>query len=86
MNEEILTREEIEKEYPSEWILMVDLKRDEHLKVLSARVICHSPDRDVVYRKAVDLAPLSCGFLYTGKIPKGMAVILGFRSVTRLTT
>ncbi len=67
MNDEILTNEEIETRYPSEWILVVDPEQDEHLKILRGKVVCHSADRDEVYRRAIELKARSIAFLYTGK-------------------
>ena len=71
MNDEFLTQKEIEARYPSEWILVVDVETDEHLKILRGRVACHSKDRDDVYRRAIELKARSVAFLYTGS-RKGM--------------
>lgn len=74
---EVLTREEIEAQFPSEWVLLADPQSDEQLRVLSGRLICHSKDRDEVHRKAIELpAPKRIAVFYTGTIPEGMAILL----------
>ncbi len=73
---EVLTLAEIESQFPSEWILVEDPQTNEALEVQSGRVLCHSKDRDEVYRKAVELRPKKFAMLYTGTIPEGTAVVL----------
>jgi len=74
--DEVLTVPEIEKRYPSEWILVADPEFDEHEDVARGRVVWHSKDRDEVYRKDMELRPRSAAYLYTGTIPDDMVVVL----------
>ena len=74
--ETFFTRAEIFKQFESEWVLLENPKTDKHLHVKGGTVLCHSKNRDEVYRKAVELKPKRSAILYTGKIPKGTAVIL----------
>ena len=74
--EDILTVAQIESRFESEWVLVEDPQTNEALEVLSGRVRWHSKDRDEVYRKAVELRPGRFAMLYTGKMPKGTAVVL----------
>ena len=67
---------EIEAKYPSEWILVEDPKTDEVLDVQGGKVLWHSPDRDEVYRKAVELRPKRSAILNTRRIPEGTTIIL----------
>ncbi|HEY3392305.1 MAG TPA: hypothetical protein VGK58_06345 [Lacipirellulaceae bacterium] len=53
---------EIEARYRSEWILLEDPEAGEDLKVKSGKVLWHSPDRDEVYQKAVELRPTRVAF------------------------
>lgn len=76
MMTEILTIEEIESRYDSEWILLEDPSVDQHLNVLSGRLVWHSKDRDEVYQKAIELRPKHSAFLYTGRMPEGTEIIL----------
>jgi hypothetical protein len=73
---EILTIKEIEDRYPSEWILVGDPVTNDALEVLSGTVLWHSPDRDEVYRKAIELRPKRSAFLNTKVIPEGTVIIL----------
>jgi hypothetical protein len=78
----VLTAAQIHARYDSEWILVGDPETDESLEVTRGRVLCHSKDRDEVYRKAVQIGRRKArrrrrfAILYTGKMPKGTAVIL----------
>jgi len=75
MNQE-MTIEEIESQFAAEWVLIGDPKTDEGLKVLGGKVLCHSKDRDEVYRQAVALRPKRSAVIYTGQIPDETAVVL----------
>ena len=72
----VLTITQIEAQFPSEWILVEDPQTNEALEVQSGKVVAHSKDRDEVYRQAVMLQPERFAVLYTGKIPKGTAIVL----------
>ena len=73
---EVLTVEEIQSRYESEWVLVEDPQTDDNLEVRGGRVSCHSKDRDEVYRRAASLRPKRFAVLYTGDIPEGTAVVL----------
>jgi hypothetical protein len=73
---EVLTIAEIQARYDSEWVLVEDPTTDAALEVQSGRVVCHSKDRDEVYRKAVELKPKRFATLYTGRMPANTAIVL----------
>ena len=73
---QVLTIAEIESAYESEWVLVEDPQTDEALEVVRGAVLCHSKDRDEVYRKAVELRPGRFAMLYTGRIPEDTAIVL----------
>ena len=73
---DVLTAAEIESQFRSEWVLVGDPETDDSLHVRSGRVIYHSKDRDEVYRKAVELRPKRFAMVYTGTLPKDMAIVL----------
>jgi hypothetical protein len=73
---EYLSRSEIYKRFDSEWVLLDKPKTSRTLEVQGGMVLCHSKDRDEVLSKAVELKPKRWAVLFTGKIPKGSAVIL----------
>jgi hypothetical protein len=75
--DEVLTIAEMKSRYPSEWVLVEDPVTDDSLEVLSGKVLCHSPDRDVFDRKVMELRPRHSAFLYFGDVvPNGMEAIL----------
>jgi hypothetical protein len=65
-----LTGAEIDKRFNGEWVLLGNPKMDKHFNVLGAVVLCHSKNRDVVYRKAMALKPKHSAVFYVGT-PKG---------------
>jgi len=67
--ETVLTVDEIRKRFASEWVLVGDPQTSEALELQAGKVLYHSKDRDEVYRKAVELRPRRCAFLFTGAIP-----------------
>jgi hypothetical protein len=73
---EYLTQAQIYERFDSEWILLENPKTDKYHRVRGGTVLWHSKNRDEVYRKAVEIKPKHGAILYTGKIPKGTAVIL----------
>jgi hypothetical protein len=68
--------EEIHRRFDSEWVLVEDPRTDKDDNLIGGRVVCHSRDRDVVYRTAVRLRLKDSATLYTGSIPEGTAVVL----------
>ena len=74
--DEIMTLDEINSRFPSEWVLIADPEVDRHLRVRRGRVVIHSKDRDEVDRKAIELRLRSSAFHYTGEMPEGTAIVL----------
>lgn len=74
---DIMTIDQIYEQFDSEWVLLEDPETNETLHVQRGRVICHSKDRDEVYRRAIELRPKRSAVIYTGKVPaKGAAIVL----------
>ena len=72
----ILTMDEIKAKYAPEWVLILEPKTDELQRVLTGRVVFHSPDREAVYDKAIELQPSHCAFRYLGEWPKDTELLL----------
>ncbi|HUT34788.1 MAG TPA: hypothetical protein VNE39_14965 [Planctomycetota bacterium] len=72
---EVMTMGEIEARFDSEWVLLEDPVTDENL-IRSGRLLCHSKDRDDVYRKAFELRPKHSAIFYVGAIPEDTVVVL----------
>ncbi len=66
----------VESQFDGEWVLIGDPKTDESLDLLAGQVLCHSKDRDEVYRRAVQLRPKRFAMHYTGKMPENTAIVL----------
>ncbi len=64
--EQEMTVQEIESQFDDEWVLVADPETDARLRVLSGKVVCHSKDRDEVYRRMVALRLPDYAELYTG--------------------
>jgi hypothetical protein len=73
---QILSLSEIEEQFDSEWVLVGDPETDDELNVKQGMVLCHSKNRDEVYRKAREIHPNHSAILYTGKLPDDVAVVL----------
>jgi hypothetical protein len=73
---DVLTIDEIQTRYDSEWILLEDPVTDATLEIRAGKVLWHSKDRDEVYRKAVELKPKRFATLYTGRMPANSAIVL----------
>jgi hypothetical protein len=73
---EILSLAEIESRFPSEWVLIGDPQTDADQRLMAGRVLYHSPDRDDVDRKLLELRPPRFAFRFTGALPEHMAMML----------
>ncbi len=67
---ETLSIDEIESRYPDEWILIGEPQMNNALAVLRGTVLWHSPNRDEVYQKAIELRPKHIAFHYSGTVPQ----------------
>jgi hypothetical protein len=73
---QVLSLADIQQQFDSEWVLVVDPVLTPELQVVRGQVAWHSRDRDEVYRKARELAPTHSAVLYTGRLPENVAVVL----------
>ena len=73
---EVMSLGEIHIRFKSEWVLLEDPDTTKFLEVKSGKVLCHSKDRDEVYRRARQLRPKHSEILYTGKLPEKTVVVL----------
>lgn len=73
---EMMTLAEIEEKFEGEWILLEDPYLDERKQVAGGKLLCHSKNRDEVYRKAMELRPKHSAFLYTGPTPDNILINL----------
>lgn len=73
---DVLTIDEIETRFPSEWVLIGDPQTDAYQRLLAGTVLFHSPDRDDVNRKLLELRPPRFAFRYLGSMPEDLALII----------
>lgn len=61
----VLTMREIKELFDEEWVLLQDPQVNEMQEVLSGKLLCHSPDREVIDRAADQLpSPRHLAFYY----------------------
>jgi hypothetical protein len=73
---EVVTIQEIEARFPSEWVLIGDPQTDEYQRLLAGNVLFHSPNRDEVDQKLLELRPSRFAFRFLGTFPDDMALVL----------
>jgi hypothetical protein len=73
---EIQTLDQIESQYPSEWVLIGEPQIDEMSRLLGGRVLFHSPNRDDIHRKMLELRLPHFAVRYLGKMPENTALVL----------
>lgn len=75
---ERMTREEMERAYDGEWVLIDRPETDAAMRVVSGVVVAHSPDRVAAWESAERMTPPhDCAFLYMGRpIPRKSEVWL----------
>jgi hypothetical protein len=73
---QILPIRQINKKFKGEWVLVENPELNKDMEVVRGKVVWHSKNRDEVYEKALELRPKRPAFLFTGKLPKDMAIIL----------
>jgi len=76
MDGEILTMEEIRARYAPDWVLIGEPQTDEYQGLHGGKVLFHSPIRDEVYDKALELKPGHFAFRFLGERPEGMEFLL----------
>lgn len=60
-----MTWEEMKKAYPEEWLLIIDVERDELGRMISGIIKRHSKEKGEVFR--LPALKKSCSFKYTGE-------------------
>jgi hypothetical protein len=73
---ELMTLQEIEEAFDSQWVLVEDPELTAQLEVVSGKVIFHSSDRDELYRVMGELKPKHSAILFTGQASDDLVVML----------
>ena len=74
--DDLLTIEEIKARYAPDWVLIGDPQTDESQRLRAGRILFHSPDREEVYQKAIELGLDHFAFRFLGEMPEDMAFVL----------
>lgn len=67
--------EEIRREYPEQWLLIEYRELDAHLNVVEGEVVAHSPSKEEIYKRLLEIMGGSIAIEYTGAFPKKLAVM-----------
>jgi len=73
---DLQTIEQIQSEFPSEWVLIEEPQTDEGTRLQGGRVVFHSINRDEVHRKAVELRLPHFAVRFLGSMPENTALVL----------
>ena len=71
-----MTLQEIQQQYPDEWVLIEFTELDEGLKVVAGEVVAHSPNKEVIYKELVELENEKIAIEFTGDGPEELAYLL----------
>jgi len=74
--EQVLTLEEMKKQFDGEWVLVGDPELTEMNEVVRGQLLCHSKDRDEVYSRMLELRPKSAATLCFAKVPDDTVIVL----------
>lgn len=74
--EQVMTIEEIEKQFDHQWVLIADPQTDDALEVKGGRVLYHSKDRDEFDRNSLGFKAARFAVLYIGKMSDEMEFVL----------
>jgi len=70
--DEVLTIEQIEAQFPSEWVLIGEPRTDERQHLIEGKVLFHAE----VDRKLLELRPSRFALRYFGMMPENSAIVL----------
>jgi hypothetical protein len=73
---DVLTYDQIKERYDGEWVLVGDPELTEMNEVVRGTVLAHSPDRDEVYHKLVQLRPRHSAMECFKHIPDDVVIVL----------
>jgi hypothetical protein len=67
MSAPVLTLDQIKATYPNEWVLIDRHTEDKYGQMKTGRVLYHSPDKEAVFRRAMEVpSPRSIAFMFMG--------------------
>jgi hypothetical protein len=73
---EILSWEEISRNFQGEWLLIIHAELDESMGIIRGQVLAHSPNQDDIYNALPLRQGHSASIEYVGEVPDDLAFIL----------
>ncbi len=77
MQNEILTKAEMEQKFDGEWVLIGDPYNDEAHQLAGGTVLAHSKERSEIHQVAMKLLPARSAFFYFGRTPNPIWINFG---------
>ena len=74
MAERVQTIATLKRRYPKEWLLLTHVVTDELTRPVRGKLVAHSKNRDEIYDRLSKMRG-KLGVLYTGEIPRKLAVL-----------
>lgn len=75
-NAQMMTMEEIEKQFDGEWVILEDPIVNEQDEIIGGKLLAHSKNRDEVYQVALQQRPKHAASIYLGPMPDNIAINL----------
>ena len=73
---ELMTWQEIEEAFDSEWVLIEDPDLTSAQEVIRGRVVFHGPDKEDLYSILEELRPSCSAIRFVGRLPDDFEMIL----------
>jgi hypothetical protein len=74
----VLTTEQMEAQYPGQWLLVTEYELDASTSLRKGRVVAHSKDRDEIHRALKQHTGNLC-IHFTGRVPQDTVVVFPCR-------
>jgi hypothetical protein len=74
--DDVMTMDEIERRFDAEWVLLDNLQTTDGSTVTAGRVVWHSPNRDEVWDKALEIQSNDIAVFYIGDVPEDVAILI----------
>ena len=74
MAERVQPISKLKRRYPKEWLLLTHVVTDELTRPVQGKLVAHSKNRDEIYDRLSKMRG-KLGVLYTGEIPRKLAVL-----------
>lgn len=73
---QIMSFEEIKRNYDGEWVLISYTETDENFQVIKGKVVAHSTNKEDIYKVLESAKEQPLAIEYIGQIPEDLAFVL----------